>query len=105
MGIPLQFLSDLVARFRDDEADELFAPIMQTLSVRMRSVDFAGGWRSYISALTNLAAHKELIRVMTSMENFIPQNSTASNFEVLSFLGPFLRLSPLDVTRERQGNG
>lgn len=101
-GIPQELLSELVARF-DEEPDIVpyFAEAMKALSTSLSNMDLTDNFKPYIYALARLVAIKRLANQFTSLDDFLPSSCvtrpTAERIEQETLLGPFFRISPLQV--------
>lgn len=95
------FLSDLQMRFQspdEDVLDEILGPVVRLLTFSQwlsRPEGLASGdngWRSIITGLEALVANKGIARMVTKLEEWCPENASASSFERSSLLGPLIRL-------------
>lgn len=93
------FLQDLAKRFEpENEIDGVLGPVVTQLCCHpslFRPEGLAGGdasWRSVIGGLEALVSIKSIAMMITRLENWIPPNATAPDFERVSLLGPLLRL-------------
>jgi len=59
----------------------------------MRQQTFAKAYDPPVRALCHLLSQKPVAGLATSLQSWCPKNCTAREFEVISFLGPFLRPS------------
>ena len=93
------FLKDIVRRFEpDDEIDDILGPVVKALCFHeslFRPEGLAGGdssWRGIIGGLEALVSIKSIAKMFTRHEDFNPTNAQAHTIEVVSLLGPLLRL-------------
>jgi hypothetical protein len=61
----------------------------------MRQQSFAKVYDPPLRALLLLSSQKPVAGLITSLQSWAPKNCTAREFEMISFLGPFLRPSVL----------
>ncbi|KZV65315.1 hypothetical protein PENSPDRAFT_614272 [Peniophora sp. CONT] len=94
------FLADIVRRFAPDgELPDVLSDVIRELLWHPSLAKPEGlaasdsQWRGVIGALEALAAHKDIARMITSMEEWNPPNATAADFETASLLGPLFRLN------------
>ncbi|EAU86067.1 ubiquitin conjugation factor E4 [Coprinopsis cinerea okayama7 len=94
-----QFLRDLATRFEpDNEIDSVLAPVIRGLLFHESLFRLEGlgggdaGWRGVVGGLELLVSIKPIAIMITRMEEWIPENATAFNFETLSLMGPLCRL-------------
>ncbi|KAF9077770.1 ubiquitin elongating factor core-domain-containing protein [Rhodocollybia butyracea] len=94
------FLQDLARRFEPDhEIDEVLGPVVRQLLFHeslFRPAGLGGGdaiWRGVVSGLEALVSVKAIAVMITRMEEWIPVNANAANFETLSLMGPLCRLN------------
>jgi ubiquitin conjugation factor E4 B len=95
-----QFIGDLVTRFApDDELPDVFTEAVRclmfhpTLSKPEGIAASDSRWRGVVGALEALAAHKEIARMIISMDEWNPIEATAATIETTSLLGPVMRLN------------
>ena len=93
------FLQDLARRFEPgNEMDDILGPVVRGLLFHeslFRPEGLGGGdasWRGVISGLEALVSVKSIATMITRMEEWIPVNATAFDFERRSLLGPLSRL-------------
>lgn len=94
------FLQDIVKRFEpDDELDGVLGPVVRALLFHeslFRREGLAGsdsGWRRVIAGLEALVSIKPIAIMITRLDEWIPKNATAANFERLSLMGSLCRLN------------
>lgn len=94
-----QFLQDFARRFEpDNEIDDILAPVVHGLLFHeslFRPEGLGGAdssWRGVVSGLEVLVSIKSIAAMITRMDEWIPSEATAANFEVTSLLGPLCRL-------------
>ena len=93
------FLKDLARRFEPDgEIDEILGPVVKELCFHeslFRPEGLAGGdasWRGVIGGLEALISVKSIAQMIARHEDFNPTDAQAHTIEVVSLLGPLLRL-------------
>lgn len=93
------FLNDLSARFQaSGELTDVLAPVFTRLLHDPSLLDPAGlvapdaGWRRVLAGLEVLVSIKGGPEALTEIPAFVPTEATAANFEVVSLLGPLMRL-------------
>ncbi|KAI0036443.1 ubiquitin conjugation factor E4 [Vararia minispora EC-137] len=98
------FLNDFVRRFApDDELPDVLSDVIRRLLFHPTLFKPEGlaatdsRWRGVVGALEALAVHKEIARMIVSMEEWLPANATAATLETISLLGPLMRLNVFGV--------
>ncbi|KAI0346029.1 hypothetical protein BDW22DRAFT_1353692 [Trametopsis cervina] len=93
------FLKDLARRFEpDNEIDGILGPVVRELCFHeslFRPEGLAGGdahWRGIIGGLEALISVKSIAKMIARHEDFDPSTAQAHTIEVVSLLGPLLRL-------------
>lgn len=93
------FLVDFAARFEtDNELDDILGPVVRGLLFHeslFRPEGLGGSdssWRGVVSGLEVLVSIKSIASMITRMEEWIPIQANAANFETTSLLGPLCRL-------------
>ncbi|KZS93704.1 hypothetical protein SISNIDRAFT_474241 [Sistotremastrum niveocremeum HHB9708] len=95
------FLTDLQRRFQtadEDVLDEILGPVVRLLTFSSwlaRPEGLASGdngWRSIVTGLEALMSNKGIAKMVTKLEEWCPENASASSFERSSLLGPLIRL-------------
>lgn len=83
----------------DDELDGVLGPVVRALLFHeslFRREGLAGsdsGWRRVIAGLEALVSIKPIAIMITRLDEWIPKNATAANFERLSLMGSLCRLN------------
>lgn len=101
LGLPQEFLSDLVARSEDNpDLVGFFQDAMQRLSSRLSKMSMSDNYKPFITALGRLVVFKPLVDVIINMPSFLPppEQVPANLIEKDTLLGPFFQLSPLQVS-------
>ncbi|KAJ3028979.1 UNVERIFIED_CONTAM: hypothetical protein HDU68_000419 [Siphonaria sp. JEL0065] len=87
--LPTEFKNEFVARFEDDGLSELMAPVINSVTASMRFQDISTDFMTPLRALGTLLANKSIASILISMPNFLPPNTAARTFELLTILGPY----------------
>ncbi|KAK9449910.1 ubiquitin elongating factor core-domain-containing protein [Limtongia smithiae] len=96
--VPAEFLKAMILRAAEDETlSELITPTLENLSTKLRALTMADSYQPYFRAMRSLVEFKEVSKLFTTMPLFLPQGIAASNIEMFTLLGPFLRISPVDT--------
>ncbi|KAI5237011.1 hypothetical protein E4T43_08258 [Aureobasidium subglaciale] len=96
-SIDHDFLNEAVSRFEDDESikDALVGAIeqlsRQLAVISMNEVKY----KLYLTALRNLIRYPKIVEAITQSPAFLPAGIAAQDIEMVTTLGPFFRLSPL----------
>ncbi|KAL2809946.1 ubiquitin elongating factor core-domain-containing protein [Aspergillus granulosus] len=94
-GVDLEFFSEAVKRFEEDEAVKpAFIAAVEELSRDLSSMGIGDDYKPYVTALRNLVRHSAIAVAITESEVFNASRDPAS-FEKDTLLGPWFRLSPL----------
>ncbi|BFZ57128.1 Ubiquitin conjugation factor E4 [Savitreella phatthalungensis] len=99
MGLPSSFLSALVSRLSEDGVEavaQFFEPILRALSRSLLLLTMTEDHFRFFAAIKMLLRHREVASVFVRMAEFIPEDATASDYELRSLLGPYFRLSPIE---------
>ncbi|KAF7721031.1 hypothetical protein EC973_005541 [Apophysomyces ossiformis] len=92
-GLPLNYITELIVRFHGDGLDTILGPTMASIFAAGKKIDLLGDFRSPLQSLTVLCENKAFAAALPSICDFDPQDANARNFEDVSFLGPYLRLT------------
>ncbi|KAK1048827.1 Ubiquitin conjugation factor E4 [Friedmanniomyces endolithicus] len=101
-GICTDFLDEANARIdEDDTIKDALVRAAEELSTRLAGVDLLGDYRQYVGGMRNLIRYKKFADAITQSPMWAPPDIEAVNIETKTLLGPFFRLSPmqLDVAR------
>lgn len=97
-AVPLEFVDAMILRaVEDEQLYDFIAPVIANLSTRMRSITMVDSYQQYYRALQTLVAHKPVATLLTEMPEFLPEDVSATGIELYTILGPFFRLSPVEV--------
>ncbi|KAI9321206.1 ubiquitin elongating factor core-domain-containing protein [Dichotomocladium elegans] len=93
-GLPADYLTELVERFKEDEGlDSIIGAAMVIISNRLDKMTMLDDYKPSLRALTYLSENKTIAAMLTSLPEFVPAHAAANNIEDISLLGPFLGLS------------
>lgn len=105
-GVPLAphevepFLIDLARRWENDGLEDVIGPSANALVFEkdlLRQQEGIGGgdggWRRVIAAFEALVSVKPIAAVLPRLPTWSPEEATAPTLEVVSLMGPLLRLS------------
>jgi len=94
------FLLDMVQRFApDNELEDVLGPVVRGLLFHgclFRPEGIAATdsqWRGVVGGLEALVTHKSIAHMITCMEEWVPMDAGAADFETKSLMGPLLRLN------------
>ncbi|ORY44773.1 hypothetical protein BCR33DRAFT_659465, partial [Rhizoclosmatium globosum] len=87
--LPAEFLAEFVQRFENDGLAEIMGSVLNGVTAAMRFQDISTDFMTPLRALTSLIANKSIATILISMPNFLPPNTTARTFELLTILGPY----------------
>ena len=96
-GICLDFITEAVSRFGDDEEKQisgLFTSALADISTKLSKMTLNDEYRPSMEVLLTFARFKPLLEALADDPRFQMAQS-APNIERLTILGPFFRLSPL----------
>ena len=98
VGVCTDFLDEASARMDEDETiGEAFTSAAEDLSRRLSTVDMLGDYRPYVRGLMNLTRYPKIAAAITESEMWAPQGVAAQDIETKTLLGPFFRLSPMQI--------
>ncbi|KAL4927160.1 ubiquitin-ubiquitin ligase UFD2 [Aspergillus undulatus] len=96
-GVDLEFLSEAVKRFEEDESVKpAFIAAVEELSRELSSMNIGDDYKPYMTALRNLVRHSAIAAAITESSIFNESRDPAS-FEKDTLLGPWFHLSPLQA--------
>ncbi|KAG5438977.1 hypothetical protein PCANB_002307 [Pneumocystis canis] len=97
-GIPFDFIKELIYQF-DEEGTlaDLLGETVVELSRRLSKKTIMDDYQPYIKVFNQLVTLKPFTLMITHLPSWLPENSTATNIEYDSILGPYLRLTPMQV--------
>ncbi|KAJ3088787.1 hypothetical protein HK102_007908 [Quaeritorhiza haematococci] len=87
--IPREFLDDFVKRFEEDGLEDLFGPILTSVSAEMRTQSIVKDYQTPLRVISLLTSYKPVAAMMSTLSNWNPPNTTARTFEIITLLGPF----------------
>jgi len=97
-GIDPEFLMESSARFDDDETiKETLVGAIEQLSRELAKLDMNDDYKPYITAMRTVVRYPKIVTAIAESPNFIPEGILAQNIETHSTLGPFFRISPMQV--------
>jgi ubiquitin conjugation factor E4 B len=97
-GICTDFLNEATARMaEDDSIKEAFVSAAEELSTRLSKESMLGDYRKYLFGLQNLVRKKEIASAITQSPKWAPPDVAPQNIETQTLLGPFFRLSPMQL--------
>lgn len=97
LSLDMDFLTDMVARFEDDEDGALqgvFTKSMVDISAKLATLTMDDEYPKYIEAMLTYTRFKPLLVAVANHPSFQMAQS-APNIERNTILGPFFRISPL----------
>ncbi|KAL4964751.1 ubiquitin-ubiquitin ligase UFD2 [Aspergillus stella-maris] len=96
-GVDLEFLSEAVKRFEEDESVKpAFIAAVEELSRELSSMSIGDDYKPYVTALRNLVRHSAIAAAITESDIFNASRDPAT-FEQDTLLGPWFHLSPLQA--------
>ncbi|KAJ5889952.1 hypothetical protein N7504_010762 [Penicillium tannophilum] len=96
-GVDFEFISEAVKRFEEDESVKpAFIAAVEELSTSLSGMDINDDYKPYSTALRNLVRHASIASAITESTIFNDSKDPA-NFEKVTLLGPWFRLSPLQA--------
>ncbi|KAJ5725731.1 Zinc finger RING/FYVE/PHD-type [Penicillium malachiteum] len=96
-GVDFEFISEAVKRFEDDDGVKpAFIAAVEELSAGLSTKDINDDYKPYSTALRNLVRHASIAAAITESSIFNDSKDPAQ-FEKLTLLGPWFRLSPLQA--------
>jgi len=97
-GIDPEFLMEASARFEDDETiKETMVGAIEQLSRELSKLDMNDDYKPYITAMRTVVRYPKVVTAIAESPNFVPEGILAQNIETQSTLGPFFRISPMQV--------
>ncbi|KAL2314721.1 Ubiquitin conjugation factor E4 [Schizosaccharomyces pombe] len=92
-GIPLEFLSEFVQRFEHENLDELFIPVLESLSLKIGLMNVDTVQMNVMQIILQLVSLKPIALLLPKLPSWNPTNN-AGEIEYKTFLG---RISSLSV--------
>lgn len=97
-GICYDFLTEVSNRLEEDDGvKEAMVTAVEELSGRLAGLQMLGEERAYVSALRNVLRFPKITDVITQSEKFNPSDVAVQEIETKTLLGPFFRLSPMQL--------
>jgi len=97
-GICHDFLVEAISRFSEDESiKDVLLGAMEQLSRELSNISMNDSFKPYVQALRSYARHPALVAALTESPAFLQDGVPAERIERDTLLGPFFRLSPLQV--------
>ncbi|KTW29866.1 hypothetical protein T552_01070 [Pneumocystis carinii B80] len=97
-GIPFDFLRALVYQFdKEGTLTDLLGETTVELSRRLCQKTIMDDYQPYIKVFSQLVTLKPFTLMIIHLPAWLPENSTAADIEYTSILGPYLRLTPMQV--------
>ncbi|WBW74100.1 ubiquitin-protein ligase E4 Ufd2 [Schizosaccharomyces osmophilus] len=99
-GIPLEFIVDFVARYENEGLDEIFVPVLETLSVKISRMNVETFEMNVIQVLLQLVSLKPVAALVPQLPSWCP-STNPGELEYKTFLG---RISSLTVFTQEVAN-
>lgn len=97
-GICYDFLTEVSNRIDDDDTiKDAIVSAVEELSQRLSSLQMLGEERAYVSALRNMIRFPKITDAITQSPMFKPEDIPTQEIETRTLLGPFFRLSPMQL--------
>lgn len=97
-GLCTDFLSEAVARFdEDDSIRDALVGAAEQLSIDLSRLTMNDDYRPYITGMRNLVRFPKLVEAMAQSPTFVSEAVPAQDIETRTTLGPFFRISPLQI--------
>lgn len=98
IGLCTDFLTEASARFEEDESiKDAIVGAAEELSRRLSTKDMLGDYQNYMRALRNLIRFPKIVDAITKSPIWIPEDVAPQDVETMTLLGPFFRLSPMQI--------
>ncbi|KNC84865.1 hypothetical protein SARC_02925 [Sphaeroforma arctica JP610] len=97
-GVPHGFMDALVARYKDEELDELLGPVLLEMVATLRSTDLNDNFISPLNALSMLLSNSDVMRMAVKLPEWTPVATDALIFDAQAILTPLLNVSCLSTT-------
>lgn len=97
-GICSDFLTEASSRFDEDESiKEAIVGAAEELSRQLSEKNMLGDYQYYIRGLRNLLRFPKIVDALTKSPMWIPEGTEPQDIETKTLLGPFFRLSPMQL--------
>lgn len=97
-GVPFDFIKELVYQFdKEGTLVDLLGETVVELSRRLCQKTIMDDYQLYIKVFNQLVTLKPFTLMVVHLPSWLPENSTASDIEYISILGPYLRLTPMQT--------
>ncbi|QIW96970.1 hypothetical protein AMS68_002488 [Peltaster fructicola] len=97
-GICFDFLTEASARFEEDDSiKDAIVGAVEELSGRLATVHMLGEERVYVNGLRNFLRFPKIVDALTQSPIFNPTDIEPQDIETKTLLGPFFRLSPMQL--------
>lgn len=97
-GICYDFLTEASARFEEDDSiKDAVVGALEELSERLATKQMLGEERAYINGLRNFLRFPQVVDAATQSPKFNPSDIPPQDIETKTLLGPFFRLSPMQL--------
>ncbi|KAI9734960.1 MAG: hypothetical protein M1834_002042 [Cirrosporium novae-zelandiae] len=97
-GLCPEFLQEAVNRFpEDDTIRDALVGAAEDISRKLAKLTMNDDYKPYVTALRNLARFPKIIEAIVESPSFLPLLTNSPDIEQQTFLGPFFRISPLQV--------
>ncbi|KAI8058379.1 ubiquitin elongating factor core-domain-containing protein [Syncephalis plumigaleata] len=94
-----EFLSDITKRFESDGLEDIIHPLLVGLAAKAREQTILTDYTTPLRVLMRLIENKTLLGILYKLPNWNPTGIPTRTIEMVTLLGPFMRLSvfPTDV--------
>eukprot|EP01118_Nematostelium_gracile_P007678 TRINITY_DN2510_c0_g1_i4.p1 TRINITY_DN2510_c0_g1~~TRINITY_DN2510_c0_g1_i4.p1 ORF type:complete len:1002 (+),score=228.78 TRINITY_DN2510_c0_g1_i4:105-3110(+) len=103
INLPPHLLKTLSDQFKT-EFPEMFIPILQSFSQRVRSFSILDSYMTAFKILATFVSFEPTVNLMTSLDNWIVPNGSGRVQQTSSFLGPFFQFTSYYNENQNVGN-
>lgn len=97
-GICTDFLRESSSRFEEDESiKEAIVGAAKELSRQLAEKNMLGNYTTYVRGMRNLLRFPKIVDAITQSSMWIPEGIEPQNIETKTLLGPFFRLSSMQL--------